>query len=161
MVEQGNEIKVDETQLRFFYLVSALVWIFIIFFFKFVSKDNFTLLILLYPLIEFVIFSYIPPKNPKNIGTLLINTGAYTLFFLVKGYGPPPGNKKKIQKVQAFKNKHNNAVMLALILIMISSSNVWDNQGDSHIIMFVPSSLVTMSMALLAYAIVGGYINFS
>lgn len=144
---------VDPDHIKILYLVSIIIWLIGVSSSGLWTRNVVMPIILSYPLVEFMVFIFYPPVAHKTMSSLLVNTGAYTLFFLIKNT-----TDKKYGSKNPLSKKLSLAFVASMILFILASSNVWDSRGVDNIMIFVPSVLVTMGMSLIAYAIIGGYI---
>ena len=131
------------------YIISSLLWIFLIFALDLWKDDVLVMLILLLPLIVFVINFISLGDFACHMEDQMFKSNFLSFAFIVAiiliNWNSPIGNH---DKTEFFK-----IVIVAFILLMLSLLDLWVPRNKMSIVKHVKTSLQTASLALLALAL--------
>lgn len=136
------------------YIISALLWIFLIFALDLWKDDILVMLILLLPLVVFIINFISLGEFSCCMEDQMFKSNFLSFAFLVAiiliNWNSPIGNHNK---TEFFK-----IVIVAFILLMLSLVDLWVPKNKMSIVKHLKTSLQTASLSLLALALYLYYI---
>lgn len=144
----------DETvrQIQIIYILSAIIWICLIFFLGWFKTRPLGLLLLVIPLVVFGINFYNACHHTVDLESEMFQGNFLSFAFLITSIlinWKKVGDKRKIFKI----------LMISLIMIMLSLIDIWVDRENLILIKHIRTALQTSALLLLAYGLYTYYIE--
>lgn len=142
------------TEIKTVYVLALIVWLFIIFFMGLIKNDIIIFLILLIPVLVFAINFISAGEFTCKVEQQMFK-GNFLYFGFIVAVILINWNKD-----MSATEKHDifRIIVLSLILLMFSMIDIWISLEEQAIIKHIRTSLHTISLTLLAYALYEFYL---
>ncbi len=138
------------TTIRVVYLISVVLWLVILYVFRFFETDLIGIVILIFPIIIFSIsFSFIE-FNTVDVESEMLGGNVLSFVFLVVTIMIKWSEIKQKRKILL-------AIIVSIVLLMGSLVDVWVNKENIIIIKHIRSIFNTTALSLLIYALYTHY----